>query len=502
MFIRILLTLLVVLSLAGCASVPEGRGRPEADALAGERGVPVPETTKTQPLVRELLSRALGPEHAVKIALMQNPRLRAGYARLGLSAADIYSAGRLSNPVLFGSRLDSDEPGALDQVTFRLSQSFADLLLLSDRSELARREFIRAQAEVAAQIFEVASHTSEAWYELAATMEKAGVLAASADAAQAGAELAQRFFEAGNMSRLELARLRAEAAEAKLEAVNAQMAVDNARAALGTLMGLDVATEWRIRKGLPAPPATAPDLARLKRTAADSRLDLLAARREVAALEHALGVTRKWRWLGELEVEAETERETDGSRLTGLGLALELPVFDQHRDDVVRAESRLESAYARRDALATLASHEIELATARLAASRTRLNALGDGVLPERRNQVNEVQKRVNFMLMGVFELIEARRVEYRAINDYLGAVRDYWSAHVALEKAVGRMITPPDNGTIDARGLMQIESDMAGMQHGGSSRGPDEPERSTENGERDPSHHHQHNHDHPRTEH
>jgi cobalt-zinc-cadmium efflux system outer membrane protein len=455
--------------ITGCASLPGDRGRSGADALAAERNLPVMGREEADEIAAGLLAHPLGPANAVQVALLRNADLRAEYARLGLAAAEIYEAGRLPNPRLSSSRMDSNEGGALDQVTFGLSQSLAGLLTLGDRSRLAEAELGRAQAQAASAVFDTAVETGRAWYRLAAAKESATVKARIADAAQAAADLGQRFRDAGNLTRLELAELKAEAAEARIESINARAAVDEERSALGRLMGVDAAHPWRIANGLPVPVRPLPNGADLKRRAAGNRLDLLAANRRVENLEQALDVTRRWRWLGDPELELETERETDGSRLTGAGLSLEIPVFNQHADELARGEARLEAAYAMRDAVANRASHQMALALARLEAADDRLAALADGVLPGQRQRVEETQKRVNYMLAGVFELIDTRKMEYRSVADYIGAVRDHWLARLELDRASGRLSPPPeDRERIDAESLLATPPDvsMPGMHH------------------------------------
>jgi outer membrane protein, heavy metal efflux system len=41
-------------------------------------------------------------------------------------------------------------------------------------------------------------------------------------------------------------------------------------------------------------------------------------------------------------------------------------------------------------------------------------------------------------MLLGVYQLIQAKQAEYEAYREYIEAVRDYWIATSDLERAVG----------------------------------------------------------------
>jgi cobalt-zinc-cadmium efflux system outer membrane protein len=41
-------------------------------------------------------------------------------------------------------------------------------------------------------------------------------------------------------------------------------------------------------------------------------------------------------------------------------------------------------------------------------------------------------------MLLGVFQLLQARREQITAYRDYLDTVRDYWITRAELERATG----------------------------------------------------------------
>jgi cobalt-zinc-cadmium efflux system outer membrane protein len=47
-------------------------------------------------------------------------------------------------------------------------------------------------------------------------------------------------------------------------------------------------------------------------------------------------------------------------------------------------------------------------------------------------------------MLLGVYQLIQAKQAEYDAYRQYIEAVRDYWIARSDLERAVGGRLGAP----------------------------------------------------------
>jgi cobalt-zinc-cadmium efflux system outer membrane protein len=63
-------------------------------------------------------------------------------------------------------------------------------------------------------------------------------------------------------------------------------------------------------------------------------------------------------------------------------------------------------------------------------------------LLPLRERVVQHAQLRYNAMLLGVFQLLLARREQMDAYRDYLDSVRDYWTARADLERAAGGSLT------------------------------------------------------------
>jgi cobalt-zinc-cadmium efflux system outer membrane protein len=59
-------------------------------------------------------------------------------------------------------------------------------------------------------------------------------------------------------------------------------------------------------------------------------------------------------------------------------------------------------------------------------------------VIPLREQIVASSQRHVNYMLIGVFQLLQFKQQEIAARREYIEVVRDYWIARAELEQAVG----------------------------------------------------------------
>src|SRR4029450_3612038 len=68
-------------------------------------------------------------------------------------------------------------------------------------------------------------------------------------------------------------------------------------------------------------------------------------------------------------------------------------------------------------------------------------------LLPLRVRVLQQTQLEYNAMLVGVFQLLVAKRDEIDAGRGYIEALRDYWIARTDLESAVGgelALVAPP----------------------------------------------------------
>src|SRR5690242_7375992 len=100
--------LAMVFLVSGCASLPLQEGRSNIDAMLQARAVSPQagaayanasaDSQQVDAQIAQWLSAPLTFESAQRIALLRNPRIRMEYARLGLTAADVFEAGRLQNP--------------------------------------------------------------------------------------------------------------------------------------------------------------------------------------------------------------------------------------------------------------------------------------------------------------------------------------------------------------------------------------------------------------------
>lgn len=434
--------------LSACAAIPADRGVADVNAMVADRSATAAAGLKrdrqqvnksVDELIDQRLAQPLAVDDAVSVALLRNPRLARGYARLGIAEADLYDAARISNPTFSVSVLDSNESGASDLVTYGLTQPFLDVLMLSTRKRFARGEVQRIRLAVAAEMLDLVREVETAYYDYAGERQVARLRGLVANAANLSARLAERFYKAGNINRQELRIEQAAWSEASIAASRAAVDAQAKRNHLNRLMGLSAEqNDWQLQGSLPLPTEQEDDLPALIDMALHKRLDLKAMQQEVVLLEDALGVTRSYRFVGDVEVGLEYERETDRSRLFGPTLAFQLPLFNRGRGRVLRSQSQLEDSRARLRELEIGISNQVDLAGRQVALHRGVFERHRDYLVPQREEIVEQTQKLQNYMIVGQFELLRTRQDAYDAYQGYIESLRDYWLARVELAHAVG----------------------------------------------------------------
>lgn len=444
--------ILLAASLAGCASTSpsdavkdvnaEVRARTGHD-LRWDRGTK--EDDEARRAVDRLLANELTVDAAVQIALLASPRVRLHLEELAIGQADLVEAGLLSNPT-FGVGITAWEQEHISPNLFAsVEQSFLDVVTLPMKKRVAATELEATKLRVAFEVIDGAASVRSAYYRAQAAEQTAAMRTLLNEAAQTSAELARRQAEAGNMNDLALSSELALAAEQSLELRRAMTEAATARVELDKLMGVwGTRTGWKLPRRLPDPPAEEAPLDRLEARAVEGRLDLAAARRSVQAMESALSLAKTTRWVGRVDVSVQAGR-LRGSRHVSFGpaVAIEIPLFDQRQGAIAKLEAMTRQNQNELQALAIDIRADVRAGRAKLMAARATVQDYARTIIPLRESIVKYSQQQYDAMLLGVYQLLQARRAEFTAYAESIEALRDYWIAHSELERTIGSRLRP-----------------------------------------------------------
>lgn len=392
--------------------------------------------------VRALLREPLTVERAVRVALLSNRGLKAALEEIGISRADYRQALLPRNPAVEGEiRLGSgrERPGELV-----VMQDLISILLVPLRRRVANGAVRQATLRAADAALELAAETRAAFYDLQAAGRAHALWGKVASAAQAGADLALRQHEVGNITDLDVENEQALYEQAKVELARSQVEVLAARERVNRAMGTwGEQVSWSVADELPDLPPGEGSLEGLEAQAVSQRLDLAALAAEVRTLAQAVPLARYSQFF-ELRAGLHFEREPEGARTTGPAVEIAIPLFDRGQAAVSRAEAQLRQAEDRYAALAIEIRSHVRAARDRLASARQRVEYYRDVVLPRRQRIVDQTQLQFNGMLVGVYQLLQARQGQISAEREYIEDQRDYWVARAQLERVLGGPLLRP----------------------------------------------------------
>lgn len=390
---------------------------------------------------------------ALKIALTNNSEIQATFQDLGIAKADVWQATLFKNPTFDGfvrfPNHDTISDGedtkrAENNVELSISQDFIDVILMPFKRRVATSEYDAVKLRVTDAVLGFILEVKKAYYSAQASEQVRELQKTALEASEAAVELADRQQKAGTLKALDLSIERAAYEEAKLSYEKSKADALLAREPLNRLMGLagEDAALWKINSSLKDLPESDPKLENLETRALSERLDLAAIRQQTKTFERSLTATR----LGIIpraEVGFNTEKEIDGGRITGPTWNVEVPVWDQQLAKGSRGKAQWRQSRFSETAYEIKVRSEVREAMTNLQKARTAAESYRDKIIPEREKIIELFLRQYNFMLSGIYQLLDAKQKEVFARQEYIESLRDYWSSLAELERAVGGKLEP-----------------------------------------------------------
>lgn len=462
-----LLSALPLLAI-GCASVPLRDDFSQVRSLVEERtgetiewaGVTA-ERDAMQTRVDEILSRSLDADAAVQVALLNQPRLQADLATLGIAAAERVQAGLPGNPFLDLAFKFNDGQGPAS-IELDLVGEILDLFLLPARKRIAAVEWERARLTLAGRVIDLASETRRQFYTLQAEEQILDLDRAVLLAMEAQYETSVRLRRAGNISQLDLMTARDLYEQTKLRISMREQSVYALRESLTGLMGLwGSRTDWEIERDLPELPPYEESLAELETLAVANSLDLRASMLALEQIARQRRITNITAILPELEAGIAAEREVerhDGRTVKewwyGPAIGVEIPLFDQGQPRRTIARMELMRQWSNVENQAIMLRSAARTSAANVLHAHQQAAYVSEVVLPLKMLITQEAQLHFNGMFIGLFQLLDAKRREIETATLYIERLRDYWIARETLTQIrAGRL---PGTETLRSMGRLE----------------------------------------------
>jgi outer membrane protein, heavy metal efflux system len=438
----------VILSMAACGSFKRGLGFDEVKELTAERSgkeIIWYHDQGSDDLVRAKVENffidTLTLDEVIQVALLNNPGLQGTYERLGVAQAEMVEAGLLRNPVFDAEARFGSEGTGLEVAVV---QSFLSIFYLPLRKQIGAADFEAAKFEVTRAVLDFVGRTRSAFYELQAAMEECKLWRKILAAADASFQLAKRMHEAGNITDLDFDNERAFYEQTKLNFASLEIAVLKRRERLNVLMGLwgKNAAKWKIRARLPDIPQAELAGDNFESIVVEKSLDLMLARSKIEIAAARLHISQPLAVFDESEAGASSEKEPGGTWTGGPAVTLPIPLFSQGQAAAGRALAEFRRDEANYRNLAVQIRAEARTALATSMAARDRVEYQRKVLLPLRSRIVQETQKHYNAMLVGAFQLLQAKQSEINSGVDYVREVHQYWQARNDVQQLLSGVST------------------------------------------------------------
>ncbi len=391
----------------------------------------------TQRETQSILQEPLTVDSAVRIAVLNNPSVKAAMSGLGISQADMIQAGLLHNPKLSGFIRKSNEEDSKTNTEFEVKGDVMDLLFWPLRKRLANTQFKQAQYELAKNIVDFIEKVRIGFYTWQANSHMLSMRQEHFKAEETVLELADRQKQAGNINDLDMEQQKGIYYQAKIDLQRTELEANAARQQLRNFLGLTNSDlQWLAQENLPDLPSEEFSLSSLEEKAITNRIDLVMKKQEMNAFEQFLTMAR----LGvipSLEAGFNWEKESNGEKLKGPVFEAEVPLFNRKQADWLRAQSQIETGRKQLEAMEAQVRLDVRLAYNQLTSDKSMVETYMKAV-PVRQEILKQTLSHYNYMLKGVYDLLRAKQEEINTQRDYIMALRDYWIARSELEHAVG----------------------------------------------------------------
>jgi cobalt-zinc-cadmium efflux system outer membrane protein len=431
-----LIVLPAILFLAGCYSEPtqcsaesvlQGvDSRFQLNALSSEAQI-IPQDFSTEKPLQE--------DHAVLLALWNNPAFQDAMIDLKLTRADLIQAGLLPNPEVVYYFNVTDKP-----FKYLVDFPIESLWLRPIRMKVASAENIRVQERLTQLALDLIRDTRQAFADLQLARERVRIAEDAVKLRGRIAEFAETRLKAGDVSQQDAALARIDALQAKQDVIRLQVDITLTEERLKNLMGLSNMTSPLINA---KPAFVYPETVQVEllvKEASETRPDLRAADVALQAAEERsrLARTSWFRFLGIFDATSGKNGHEPGP-----AFRMTIPLFNLNQGAVARAEAEQEQLEQRRNAIRNQIITDVRQAAARFSQSNAELTSLLSKVFPEVQAAIKRSEQAVLAGNAPYLIVLETTRQLFDTYNREVQLVAERQRAWADLERSVGRRLSP-----------------------------------------------------------
>lgn len=447
-YIRPLLPVLI-LALSGCATMNPDNGWPQERPLGEELPTYRPPVEPVVPgdadLSEALAGDSLTIAKTLAIALNSHPKLQASAYDVRVREAERVQASKWPNPSLGAEVEEVSSSAPLSNFTggeqvARLSQHFALGGDIDYREDVAS-----AMRNLAGWDFETTrlDVITEARQSFVGALAAQRQLALTRNLFDVATDLLQTIaaqIEAGEISPIELERVRVERAQARIEMQRAEAQLQTARSRLAASMGAAEIAFEGLRGELHVvepPPSLTALLPLLPRNPAIARFADVRRRRKAQLDLQQAELIPDPTVTGGIQRFGATETQA-----FALGLSIPIPLLDRNQGAIAAAKFNLMQTIPERQGTLVSLQSALETSYRRLTAAHAEVKVLREDVLPSAETAYEAMREGYRLGKFDLISVLDAQRTFFNARLQYIEALEDYRSAVAEVERLVATSFT------------------------------------------------------------
>ncbi len=418
----------------GCATPPNDVAKVSAD-LEHRSGHTLTNAKPGEIVIPSSVSfdDGLSEGEAVTLALWNNAAFQETLADLGLSRADLVQAGMLPNPTLSMLFPVGAKP-------FELTAKYPleAFWLRPRRVAAAKLDYERTAQRLVQSGLDLIRDVRVAFVDLGLANERLALADATEKLNRDIAEQAQARLRAGEASELEVATANIDTLQAKEQLARAAQDARVARERLRFQMGIGV-EHWQAGlRDSPLPRNLDRDVSLLVTNALAARPDLRAAELGLEAAGKRLGLAKTEIYTFTIALNA---KEVGADFLSGPGLDLPIPIFNQNQGGIAQAKAKFEKAARQYITVRDRIVLEVREAHTRLTQAQESHEQWQKNILPPLEDSARLAEKSYAAGNVARLFVLEMDRKLSDARLKAATAAADVRRARAELERSVGQRL-------------------------------------------------------------
>ena len=383
-------------------------------------------------------------DEAMRLALKQNPTLLREKQNLAIADANVRQVRLLPNPdfelnsesyPLFESRRGSFFDN--QEMTFRAGQTIETAGKRNKRTLVARQELSATSSDLENTVRQLRLELKRRYYTVVLANAQHALAQENLKQFDEIIRLNEARFKQGELSGLEINKVRAERLRFFTDVLDADLQLKNAKTALLELLGVtDLNAAFDVVEGLAAARSSL-QLTDLQAQALQARPDLIAAQQRLqrnrfdTQLQKAEAVPNITPSFG--------YKRDFGVNTAAFGITLPLPLFNRNQGGIARANAQLEQQRYELQRAVLGVQRDVQEAYQSLQTQEQKVRAMEQDYVPSARNARDIATQSYRLGALDLIGLLDAERVYRDTVRAFNVALFDFRAAVFQLEAAVGK---------------------------------------------------------------